>query len=276
MAEMAPTGSASSAGGNTKPPRIIASIHWCFTLNNWLKEELDLLLEHVSNGSIKSYIWEEEIGEEGTPHLQGYIEFSKKTRPLELIKIKRIHWEKTRDVKSAILYCYKDFREGKISADKLWTNIKIQKPIKVLSENQLYDWQKEILNVVTSDPDDRSIYWYYEYNGNVGKSAFSKYLAVKHDAMILSGKSADCKYAIVKFHETKGYYPELIVFDIPRTMQDYISYECLESIKNGLFFSGKYESGQVVMNSPHIICFSNEKPDTSKMSHDRWIIKKIE
>jgi len=49
----------------------------------------------------------------------------------------------------------------------------------------------------------------------------------------------------------------------------------LESIKNGLFFSGKYESTQVVMNSPHLIIFANEPPDKSKMSADRWHIVRI-
>ena len=44
----------------------------------------------------------------------------------------------------------------------------------------------------------------------------------------------------------------------------------IEEIKNGCFASSKYESKMVIMNSPHILCFANELPDTQKLSRDRW------
>lgn len=267
---MAPIGSECNAGGNTKPPRISASIHWCFTLNNYTDSEISDLLGELKNVKLcKSYIFQEETGEEGTAHLQGYVEFAKKARPLESIPNKRIHWEKCRSPKASIAYCSKeDTRTGKI-----YTNLKLPKPIKLI--DSLYSWQQEIVDICNTEPDDRTIHWYWEPTGNIGKTALCKYLCVKYNALCLSGKGSDCKYAIVKYHETTGVYPEIILYDIPRTMNDYISYEALESIKNGLFFSTKYESCQVVMNSPHIICFSNVHPETEKMSLDRWHIVKL-
>jgi len=269
---MAPHGSMNGAGGNTIPPRANASIHWMMTLNNYTNEELESLKKVWGDGSIISkFCVQEEKGENGTPHLQGYIAFIKKSRPMELFNNKRIHWEKCRDVKNSILYCSKEETKN----GERWTNIVFPKPIKVIKEEQFYGWQHEILNMIKGEPDDRKIYWYWEDTGGAGKSCFSKYLVVKHNAVILSGKGNDCKYGIVKWHESMGTYPELIIYDVPRCNIDYVNYEALESIKNGLFFSGKYESTQVVMNSPHLIIFANEPPDKSKMSADRWHIVRI-
>lgn len=55
-------------------------------------------------------------------------------------------------------------------------------------------------------------------------------------------------------------------------MENYVSYEAIESVKDGIFFSGKYESGMTIFNQPHIICFANFAPDIGKMSSDRWKI----
>lgn len=265
---MAPDGS-EDVLGNTIPKRCNASKHWVFTLNNYTNNDIDELLGHVSNGSIKRYIWQSEMGAEGTPHLQGYIEFDKKKRPKESIKLNSIHWEVCRDIKASIKYCSK---EDTWTGER-WANIKYEKPIKII-EN-LYSWQKDIIDIVASSPDDRIINWYWEPVGNVGKSTFCKYLAVKFDALVLSGKGADCKYAIIKWYDKYGYYPDLIIYDVPRSYVEYINFESLESIKNGLFFSGKYESGQVVMNCPHVFVFANSLPDTSQMSADRWRISRI-
>ena len=54
-----------------------------------------------------------------------------------------------------------------------------------------------------------------------------------------------------------------------------MSYDAIESIKSGIIFNSKYETGQKMINPPHIIVFSNFLPDVSKLSEDRWNIKLI-
>jgi hypothetical protein len=83
------------------------------------------------------------------------------------------------------------------------------------------------------------------------------------------------KYGIVKYIEKHGFAPTSVIIDIPRSRLDYVSYTAIEEIKNGCFFSTKYESDMVVFNSPHIICFANAYPETSQMSADRWKIYEI-
>ena len=132
-----------------------------------------------------------------------------------------------------------------------------------------------MLDIIKGERCPRTVYWYYDYVGNTGKTQLSKYLCVKEEALILGGRSADMKYGVIKFIEKKGYAPRLIIFDIPRSSRDYVSYQGIEEIKNGLFFSGKYESDMCVFNNPHVICFANSPPEIEKLSRDRWVIRDI-
>lgn len=267
---MSRCGSVMSRGevGNTKTsPRIASSIYWTFTLNNHSKEEFDILSNEICLECL-DYRVQEEMGEEGTPHLQGYIQCKTRIRPFEKFSNKRIHWEKARSPKHARAYCCKEeSATGQYILDKL-PGLRLILPDR--------PWQLDILNILSTEADDRTIHWYWEAYGNSGKSAFTKYLCAKKDALCVSGKSNDCKYAIVEYHEQKKKYPSIVIFDVPRTNIDYLNYEAIESIKNGCFFSGKYESCQVLMNSPHIIVFANSPPNKLNLSEDRWHIVRIE
>jgi len=83
------------------------SKNFCFTLNNYSEEEL----ESVSKWDCKYLIVGKEVGESGTPHLQGFIVF-KETRTLSVLKKKlsdRAHWEIMRGTpQQAAEYCKKD------------------------------------------------------------------------------------------------------------------------------------------------------------------------
>lgn len=255
--------------GNTK--QISPSKHWCFTFNNYTQDDIKSFQELSSNSS-KRYVFQEEIGEEGTIHLQGYIEFNEKLRPKKLYDNK-IHWEKCRNIKKSILYCSKDdTRNGEIYCH----NIRLPKKVKILNESDLYSWQHDIIKIIKEEPDDRTINWFWEHNGCAGKSTFCKYLAVQHNALIVGARATDMKYMIVKYEELHGVYPDIIIMDIARSNDtNDIDYDGIEQVKNGLFMSSKYECCQVIMNCPHIICFANAKPNKNAMSEDRWNIKRI-
>lgn len=88
----------------------------CFTLNNYSEEE-EKDIQSLDCGYL---VYGYEIGENGTPHLQGYIEFrgSKRWTTLKNLN-KRIHWESRRgSSQQAINYCKKDgkyFEKGEPS-----------------------------------------------------------------------------------------------------------------------------------------------------------------
>lgn len=257
-------------GGNTRTPpvRLSPSKKWCFTYNNYKKEEL-APMETNLRGLGLFIMGFETAPTTGTPHIQGYIEFFKKCRPSECIKIKKIHWEKAKGSRNDnIIYCSKE--------NNYVTNFDIKKPVKDPLEGlELYDYQKLILNILKNmEPNNRDVYWFYNENGNIGKSCFSKHCFLKYGTICVNGKAADVKYVVAEALKNKDV--NSVIFDIPRTNEGFVSYQAIEEIKNGMVISTKYESCCVAFNVPHLFIFSNYLPDKSCLSSDRWNIYEID
>lgn len=100
---------------------------WCFTINNYTEEEykqcIDAICQYIVVGK--------EVGESGTPHLQGYIHYD---QPVPMSRVKhdlsqRAHVEKRFGTLSqAVDYCKKDgsfFENGKLrlANDNKWKDI---------------------------------------------------------------------------------------------------------------------------------------------------------
>lgn len=273
MAKHLANSSNSSKGeGNTNSSpltpvkQVSPALRWCFTLNNYTEEEYSSIVLQFKPYVLK-YIIGKEVGEQGTPHLQGFIRFKTKRRPKAITDNKRIHWEKCKGTDSDNYdYCSKD-------GD--FIHFGWPKPIKLITPD--YAWEQDVLEIIKNEPDDRTIYWFWSKEGNVGKTAFCKYLTVKHDAIALSGKGADVRNGIVEYKKAKGDTPRLVVFPIPRSYNsDYLSYESIENIKDMYFYSGKYEGGMICGNSPHLFIFANATPNFEKLSADRWVVREIE
>jgi len=79
---------------------------WCYTLNNYTEEERDALRSLKSTYHVFGY----ERGVEGTPHLQGYVQFQN-AKTLSAVKklIPRAHLEARKGtINQAVDYCKKD------------------------------------------------------------------------------------------------------------------------------------------------------------------------
>lgn len=256
---------------DNKKKRVNQSVRWCFTFHNYTKKDIENL-----NGDIgaKFLIFSEERGKGGvgeTPHLQGYIEFKKRIRPSELGWNKTIHWEKAKGKRDQnIEYIKKEggnvYIDGKL----------LRQPIVIKKEN-LWIWQLALLKILEEDPDEREIIWIYEETGGTGKTAFMKYCFANMKAIPVSGKGSDIKFAIYNYGIKKGYYPDIIFVDLPRSFDtSFLSYTALEEVKNGCFFVNKYESDAILIPTPHVVIFANEFPDVNKLSKDRWVINLID
>lgn len=260
-------------GGNTSsPPKVLnRSRRFSFTINNYEEKEIELLMTLFSNDL---YIMGREVGKKGTPHIQGYVEF-KNARSYDSLKkiMPTAHIEKARgNRKKNFIYCSKD---GNFETNI--TGIIIPKKIRdPLEGKELKPFQQEIIDLIKEEPDDRTIHWYWEKDGCKGKTALCKHICIHNNCLILNGKQNDMFDAILRWKEQKGDFPDTIVIDIPRSNIDYVSWGAIEKIKDGLFYSGKYEGGMVIMNSPHVICMANSMPELSKLSLDRWNIKHID
>lgn len=260
----------SNGGCNTikAPSRTIyPAKKWGFTLNNYTESDICAVTK-----IIKSYcrfgIFSREVGEQGTPHLQGYFEFRKKRRPIGVFKMQRIHF----DVKNAsrvinVNYVKKD---GDIVFE-------FPTPFKTKIE-VFYPWETFILYEIIMRPiNDRLIYWFFERKGNAGKTTFMKYVYTHYKrCVVLSGKATDMKNGLVSYQAKNKELPSIVLIDIPRSVSlNYISMPGIEEVKNMFFYSGKYEGGMICGESPHVIIMANEPPLTDLLSVDRWRIYEI-
>lgn len=250
--------------GNKK--RIVPGKFWVFTLNNYNQGHINTLLLLLNS---HEYTFQEEIGENKTPHLQGAVCFTKKIRPSEYIGIKEIHWEKMKGtVEQAHEYC----RKPESNNGGLWTNHAFIRS--GLEGHNLFWWQQEIINIVKTEPDMRTIYWYWSEKGNTGKSTLCRHLKLHHQAVELDGTCKDALF-IIQQKIKKKEPTKTIIFDIPRCNK-VVNYRLLEKIKNGSFTSTKYEGSDIIIPWPHVIILANRPPDMLELSEDRWVIKNID
>lgn len=296
---------------------------WCFTINNFSEDEKQACIRNLNENNCEYAICAVEVGENKTPHIQGFVHF-KSRQSLKSTKKTvgdRAHVEVARGTDADNeQYCSKDgniihtvgtphpggneagggdnlakrVREcaeflsehGEIKdlPEHLQsTYILRQRAIKELAaclrtakfktlqsaemeEVPLRSWQQKLISgLLFSKPDPRKIIWYNDADGNSGKSWITKLLVCKYGAVMFeNGRSSDIKHAY------DG--QRIVIFDLSRSQQDHFNYEVLESIKNGLFFSSKYDSGMRCYPVPHVIVFANWPPEMSKLSADRWEI----
>jgi hypothetical protein len=119
--------------------------NWCFTLNNYTPDDEVILSELPC----EYLIYGREVGDSGTPHLQGYIQMAVRKRLPGMKKIlAKAHWEPAKaDQPSNKAYCSKDGdfvergqpRVGKQGAPTLEERIRKNKRLRDTPLNELVD-----------------------------------------------------------------------------------------------------------------------------------------
>lgn len=249
---------------------------WILTINNYSKDDLSKLEELKEQ--CQKYTWQSEEGENETEHLQICLWFKNQKTFSQMKKhFPRAHIEKAMNWNACLNYCKKlKTFNGKIR------EVQLEEPDKLnvctfdpMENLELKDWQILIKKIIAEKPDARTIYWFWEPDGGVGKTTFVKSLIINcSDYIYISGKVADIKYGITKYILDRKKAPKVIFMNVPRSVE-HISYNGLEQVKDGIFYNTKYESGMVRYDYPHVIVFANEEPSLEMMSVDRWKIIRI-
>jgi hypothetical protein len=278
--------------GNSSPSapivktKIYPSKKWVFTYNNYSDENVRVICAIIKECCKKGFFSKEICPTTGTPHLQGYIEFKVKHRPFERFKIYNkagvlcMHWAKAKGTKGQnSLYI------TKYGSQTMY----FEHPVKFIQliEN-LKNWQIEIINLIGMEPDDRSIYWYWEPVGCKGKTTFQKYCVTHFDRiLVLDGNEKDMLNGVITYYNDRIELPRVIMINIARYKMNRLSITGIEKVKDMLFYSGKYEGGMVCGKCPHIIIFANSPPPEwwykevegrvfRGLSKDRWHIIRVE
>lgn len=270
--------SQSEPGGNTKTPGLKTAqatvsipknqmYRWFFTLK--MEECTVSQLSQLLKGISKEFTFSGEIGAGGYRHWQGCFSLKQKEyfATCKNHFPNSIHLEPCKNWFSSVNYCKKE--ETHICGPFDENSTFIEDPMEGL---KYYPWQEEIISMIAKKPERRKIYWYWESMGGVGKSDFATHLCLlRDDVIVVSGAAKDIQYAITTMKKA----PKVVIFDIPMDKEGYVSYSGMEEIKNGRFFTTKYESKMFLMNVPHVIVFANFAPESGHCAADRWVTKNI-
>lgn len=148
--------------------------------------------------------------------------------------------------------------------------------------NTPFAWQKFLKEqVINGDPDDRTVDWIIDPVGNTGKSSFARaYVSqVPTDGILMKIDNLDrMELTLIKKIEKyrRKYYkdPKVVFFDFPRASDPskVISATALmEDTKSGHLettFGGNHK--EIEISNVHVIVLSNNAPDLSVLSVDRW------
>lgn len=170
---------------NPKDPKRKAARSWCFTVNNYE----DIAHEHDTFEAwpVEYIVVGEEVGAEGTPHLQGAVTF---TKPFFLTGVKKLHpwahWEvmKAKDKADAFEYCKKDgvfWEKGEYKSQgarsdikKVYEEAKAGRSFKEFALTHEPGYQalkcfQLVRRAIAPDQIVRTVNWYYGETGS-GKS----------------------------------------------------------------------------------------------------------
>lgn len=287
--------------------------HWAWTLNNPTPEETLQAMKLFDPDKMKYLVFGREVGEEGTPHLQGFVSFKKKQR-FRLVKkqtFDRAHFEVARNPLACIQYCKKDgaYEEfGSYDQDKgRRTDIESFKAdvkggmmsLEEIREHHsaLYARSPRFCIEYVGDHWPGKKYeehvfkpWQHELWTLIRDEPDDRTIIFVVDITGNAGKTWFAHYCSQKLDFCQVLLPgkkqdmayalrvdsKILFIDAPRSKQgEYIQYDFLEEVKNGFVFSPKYESRIKTLNRLHLVVLMNEMPDMTKLSEDRYHIIKL-
>lgn len=93
----------------------------------------------------------------------------------------------------------------------------------------------------------------------------------------MTGKASDSKYLLSQWIDQDDEKKDdlICIFDYTRSIENFVSYQGLEEIKNGIFMNTKYESKMVIINNPTVVVFANFLPEWEKLTGDRWRVMSL-
>lgn len=282
------------------------SRRWCFTLNNYDEAELVSLRETLSKEA-RYAIFGKEKGESGTPHLQGYVSFSKTYRLKGVKKLvgERSHCEVAKgSEEDNFKYCSKDgdFEEfGARSSGGKRSDLESFKEAVKGGETNLKRLREEFSDVCAKYPRFVSEYirdqipdpeipmhplndWQQELNQKLLHEPDDRQVIFVVDTQGNKGKSWFAKY-YCKLHENAflmrpGKHADMtymlpptlrvLFLDCTRKQVEYMPYTFMEELKDGYVSCTKYESCVKKYPKLHVVVLMNQEPDMTALSEDRY------
>jgi len=253
-----------------KSKQVSPARKWCFTYFNYDENgELNKFLTLLDPKDLYGYGYEEAPTTK-KKHLQGWIEFGKKVRPLSVMNYtENIRWFKMNGtIEQNITYCSKG---GEYVTNYFPPE---NNPIVSISKDDLCGWAEMAYGFFKNKTP--GVHWFYTPYGGDGKSSFIHYMLVHHkeETLLLGqGKYADLINGI---YNKDMKCVKSILIDLPRRNRGKVSIDAFESILDSHVYNSKFEGGAKVFGKVNIIVMSNSYPqDTEDLSARKWKIYSI-
>lgn len=290
-------------------------VRWCFTYNNYTEDDvarLESLGGNLERSGLRYLVFGREVGESGTPHLQGYCIFTSRRRLRSLRELigERGHFEVSRGTpQQASDYCKKErnFIEfGSIPTRRTapsitdfcdWVRVLNDFPTERQIANQfpnlwiryntrLVDLAVQIRPRVQLE-EGALLPWQQELFDQLLEQPDDRTITFVVDQAGGMGKTWFCRYCFSRMENVQllsvdkkenlalaiDITKSVFLFNVARGGMEYIQYQFLENLKDRLVFSGKYYSQmKILLNKCHVIILCNEQPDMEKMTGDRYRI----
>lgn len=226
---------------------------------------MDKFKEHC-----KKWIFSMEKGEKtGYEHFQCRISLKLKKRlngVIDLFQVKSAHFSITSGLNHENdFYIVKE--ETRIGGP--WSDKDPYIPKQIRDIKNLYPWQWDI--ICDADKwDTRTINVIIDLDGNIGKSTLATYIAVKKIGRQIPPFNDFRDIMRVVMNTAKE---RLYLIDIPRALpKKHLSclYAGIERIKDGYAFDDRYSFKDEHFDCPNVWVFTNEEPNKSWLTKDRW------
>jgi len=142
---------------------------------------------------------------------------------------------------------------------------------------EIADWrpkQRLLGDKLAEEPGDRKVIFWQNTGGGDGKTTFFRNYLIRNTltSIYVGGRPQDVLYALAQFKEAYKRGPRVVFMDMKRSAGEINrkDYEMIETLKDGVAFSSKYESGQLLWNPFHLVVATNFIVNMTALSTDRY------
>jgi len=281
--------------------------YWAFTVNNYDGDTIARIKLAAEGGKCVYVVFGKEVGDSGTPHLQGTVVFAERQRLSQCVALLgQAHYTICRNLEQSIVYCKKDndfFEFGIAPVQKRGKRNDLEAfkdavksgtvDLQVLRETHSSVMSRCHRFCLSYVRDHKPLPAILSHTPKFWQQALVDKLSGDPDPRVIhfvvdkegnTGKSWLCAYLernlenvqVMKCGKRDDMAFELdetlkvLVIDVARSAAEYMNYQFLEDVKDGRVFSPKYESYTKRFPAPHVVVMLNQEPDYTKLSMDRF------
>lgn len=231
----------------------------------------------------RQWVFQLEKSDTGYVHYQGRLTLMKKRRTQEIgnlmnqaLPVPALHLSPT----SNPVYKSGDFSYAMKADTRVegpWKDTDAAKPQKILNRklrtflaNEAFQWQKQLVKMISAEPDTRTVTCIFDPEGNNGKSTICDYIEYVDLGKLLTpmNNMQDLMRAVFCVGAQRCF-----LIDMPKCLPKQALqglYAGIEKIKDGFAYDDRYNYRELKFEEPHVVVFTNRFPDLHLLSADRW------